>query len=203
MKYEIEIIPSKQEHQDEVLQIFNDGFSSKFQFVTQNKDQQLSFARDFALFHHESQNLNFVAVLNGHVAGFLLLKLPIKHKSKSKKGLSNHELLRKYGLLGIVKTILLGATFYHKIKEGEAYIDTLGVAPKYRGKGVGTQLINFAESIARQKGLSRLSLLVIYENPKAQKLYESCGFQVKSSHSHWWMKRSTGISGSYYMEKEI
>ncbi len=203
MKQEISITSSTTAHYEDILRIFNEGFSAKLGFVTQKEDQQLSFARDFGIFELESSDQDFVAIVNGRVVGFLSLKFSRQYKRRSTKGLSNRELFRKYGLASILKAILFGATFYHKLKEGELYIDTVGVATEARGGGIGTCLLGFAESFAKQRSLTKLSLSVVYENPKAKALYERSGYQVQSSHSLWWMNRSTGISGTYYMVKDI
>ncbi|QMU61694.1 MAG: GNAT family N-acetyltransferase [Gammaproteobacteria bacterium] len=56
------------------------------------------------------------------------------------------------------------------------YINTLGVADKYRRQGLGSQLLDHAAKRALQKGIQCLSLHVYANNIAAIKLYESYGF---------------------------
>ena len=57
------------------------------------------------------------------------------------------------------------------------YIQTICVAPKCRGKGIGTQLIEFAENrIFRDS--PNVFICVSSFNSNAQKLYQRLGYQV-------------------------
>ena len=58
----------------------------------------------------------------------------------------------------------------------DLYIDTLCVDPAFRGQGIGTALIQFAEQYAKENGYERLSLVVEQNNTKAQKLYTKLGY---------------------------
>ncbi len=61
--------------------------------------------------------------------------------------------------------------------EGEFYIDTLAVNPKFRGKKIGTMLIEATCRKAAALGHSKVGLLVDVENPMAEKLYTRMGFE--------------------------
>lgn len=61
---------------------------------------------------------------------------------------------------------------------GEFYLDALSVDPRFRGKKIGSQLIGYAENLARERKHSHLGLLVDTENPKAKRLYERLDFKV-------------------------
>jgi len=58
----------------------------------------------------------------------------------------------------------------------EGWIGGIGVLRNYRGRGIGTKLMLFAESEFRRKGAHEISLEVIEGNFKAQGLYERLGF---------------------------
>ena len=60
-------------------------------------------------------------------------------------------------------------------KAGEFYIDSLAVSLPYRNQGVGTALIEKAKEMAKEKGISVVTLAVEPEN-RAKKLYEKLGF---------------------------
>ena len=62
--------------------------------------------------------------------------------------------------------------------DDEYYIDTICVSKSARGKGIGTQLLMFAEQQARNLGYKKLSLNVELGKVQARKLYERQGFVV-------------------------
>lgn len=57
----------------------------------------------------------------------------------------------------------------------EFYLDSLGVFPKYRGRGIASRLIEAAGCRAAKAG-KPLGLLVSKHNPDARRLYDSLGF---------------------------
>ena len=76
----------------------------------------------------------------------------------------------------------------------EYYLDSLGVLPEYRGCGVGAKLILALKEIAYEKYNKPLGLLVDFENPKAERLYKSLGFERVEEkdflgHKMWHMVR--------------
>ena len=58
---------------------------------------------------------------------------------------------------------------------GEFYIDSLAVSLPYRNQGVGTALIEKAKKMAKELGITVVTLAVEPEN-RAKKLYEKLGF---------------------------
>ena len=60
---------------------------------------------------------------------------------------------------------------------GEYYVDSIAVLPDYRGQGIGTQLLRAGVEKAQQLHIGKVSIVVSPDNPKAQQLYESLGFQ--------------------------
>ena len=69
----------------------------------------------------------------------------------------------------------LDALFFEG-EPGTYYLSTMGVAPEYRGKGLGSALMQGGEEKARKLGFDRVSLLVSKGKPKAKALYERNGF---------------------------
>ena len=60
-------------------------------------------------------------------------------------------------------------------KSGEFYIDSLAVSLPYRNQGVGTALIEKAKEMARELGITIVTLAVEPQN-RAKKLYQKLGF---------------------------
>lgn len=72
---------------------------------------------------------------------------------------------------------------YHLPIEPEAhpdewYIDTVSVNPDFQGQGIGTKLLQYAESQVLEAADSKLSLNVEVEKEGAIRLYERLGFQT-------------------------
>ncbi len=60
---------------------------------------------------------------------------------------------------------------------GEFYIDSIGVSPGFRGRGIGSQLLCAMRDRAFASGHPCVGLLVDCENPEAERLYLSLGFE--------------------------
>lgn len=59
---------------------------------------------------------------------------------------------------------------------GEWYIDTVVVDPTYRGHGIGTKLITYAEQLVNNSGGEKLSLNVETKKEAAIRLYNRLGY---------------------------
>ena len=60
---------------------------------------------------------------------------------------------------------------------GEFYLDSLGVLPSYRGRGIGAALLSSMRDMAFEQGYERVGLIVDVDNPNAERLYSSLGFR--------------------------
>ena len=58
------------------------------------------------------------------------------------------------------------------------YLDDLSVTERFRGKGIGTKLIKFAERYAADSNVSMTSLHVERSNTAARYLYQRLGYAV-------------------------
>lgn len=56
-------------------------------------------------------------------------------------------------------------------------LNDLYVLPEYRSQGVGRALMGAAADLAQDHGVARLVLMTQVENERAQRLYESLGWQ--------------------------
>jgi ribosomal protein S18 acetylase RimI-like enzyme len=62
----------------------------------------------------------------------------------------------------------------------ELYIDTVCIDPALRGTGIGSQLFAYAEDVARQKDIRKLSLNVETQKEPAIRLYKRLGYEIVS-----------------------
>ncbi len=56
-------------------------------------------------------------------------------------------------------------------------IHTLAVHPDFLKRGIGTELLMFAEKLAREEYAASLRLDVVKENTPAKQLYQKCGYR--------------------------
>lgn len=62
---------------------------------------------------------------------------------------------------------------YSELEEDNSYyICGMAVFPEYRGRGIGTRLLELAEELAHEEGFDKLSLIVFEQNEGAKRLYE-------------------------------
>ncbi len=61
--------------------------------------------------------------------------------------------------------------------KGEYYLDSIGVLPKFRGMGIGRQLIEAFCENAYEEGHECVGLIVDFNNRQAERLYTSLGFE--------------------------
>jgi GNAT superfamily N-acetyltransferase len=77
----------------------------------------------------------------------------------------------------VIGYIILTLGFSLEYRGRDAFIDELYLRPDYRGKGIGTQTLAFAEDACRVLGVQALHLEVDFGNSKAQHLYDKLGYQ--------------------------
>ena len=58
------------------------------------------------------------------------------------------------------------------------YVNVLAVRPRFRGLGLGTRLLAFADEIGRTRGMHGMSIIVADTNTDARRLYERCGYRL-------------------------
>ena len=60
---------------------------------------------------------------------------------------------------------------------GTWYVNVLAVRPQFRGLGLGTRLLAFADETGRSLGKRGMSIIVSDANRGARRLYERCGYR--------------------------
>lgn len=90
-----------------------------------------------------------------------------------------------------------------------AYIYGFRVQAKYRGLGIGSQLLAVAESDLHQRGYEIVSLNVARENLQARQLYERLGYCVIAAEAGRWNYVDDGghrrqvVEPAWRMEKRL
>lgn len=83
--------------------------------------------------------------------------------------------------VGSVAVVIDTMQVYGPLSDGvESVLWDIRVRPDYRHRGVGRQLLAFAERLARSAGKRRLSVETQNNNVAACRLYASAGFELRS-----------------------
>lgn len=77
------------------------------------------------------------------------------------------------------------------------------VDEKYRGKGVGTTLLQALAKLAKEKHGITLLHLEVYDGNPAQKLYERMGFKVYGRHPRFIKEPDGKYTDKILMQKEL
>lgn len=81
---------------------------------------------------------------------------------------------------------------------GEFYLDSLAVMPPFRGMSIGSLLIEAMRRKAFSEGHANVGLIVDFDNPRAEALYTSLGFQrigkkTFFGHDMWHMQSTAPV----------
>ncbi|PKL47051.1 MAG: hypothetical protein CVV42_14245 [Candidatus Riflebacteria bacterium HGW-Riflebacteria-2] len=78
-------------------------------------------------------------------------------------------------------------SFELKLVESVGWIDSIGILPQYRGKGLGKAFVAKLILKLNEGGFSKVKLSVISNNEKAYGLYKKMGFEVERCLSDWYV----------------
>lgn len=143
--------------------------------------------------------------------------LPSKHRNRLERQ-DRDEALYLLALLGdrIIGHLLLKWDGPHSdeirwLVPACAEIEDFVVDSEFRGQGVGSALLAFADSNCLERGVSRIGLAVGVENPSARAIYEHRGFAIVPNSNHrvsWLQPDATGreledFEDCVYLVKEL
>ena len=150
-----------------------------------------------------SYRLTYLAEMGGRPAG-LLLVFPGRDTFKLSLPLSWQilGLFNPWELLRLAVRAPMAAEG-EEIRPDEFYISHLAVLPEFRRQGVGRALLNHAEALAPAAGLAKCSLCVDLDNPNAQQLYLSQGYQIDKTVNTPWLKNRLHSRGYHHMVKPL
>lgn len=188
---------------DRVIELANVLFHpivAPFSKVSFEKGAQ--FMKDFGMLHENKNDGLFVVEINREIAGIINLEArEIKGEGVS---VSLSKVFKKYGFLKVISTIILFMLLNTKVPKNEMYVGFLVVDEKYRGKGIGSTLLNFGLNKAMEMKKEKLSLDVLGDNPKAKALYERQGFStVKIDKFPRFLRKRLNIDVSYKMSIDL
>lgn len=82
-------------------------------------------------------------------------------------------------------------------------VDGLAVAPDWRGRGIGADLVAALLAMAQDAGYAGLQLEVAGNNPRARALYQRLGFSIRREDRHWLLVPVLGVRATQVMRHDF
>ncbi len=141
-----------------------------------------------------------IAALDGD--GSLLGIAAFKHGGQGFSKAGFRELYQHYGISSLWRMIPLEMLERTPPKD-TLQMDGICVAAAARGQGVGSLLFQALFALAKDHGLSRVTLDVIDSNPRAKALYERLGFQTVSEETTGPLRPLLGFKSATKMIRDV
>ena len=182
-------------HVEDALRISYDAFKLKFRIGFRNADEYVRLFRDQVNTEH-----CLTATVNGELGGILTVNTRGSefYKFSIVKAFSRFGPIQACRILFNLAVMALES----RPDADEFVVETLVVDSRFRGMGIGTKLLQRAETVATNLGKRRMSLGVIDENDGARRLYERCGYKLTNTHRGFPLQ-FVGTSAVHTMEKPI
>ena len=178
----IELRPSKKEEVEVAIPLIYSSGPDAFEYVFKNKQVNAqaflrhAFVRQGGEFSYQN---HYSLYQNGQMVG-----VGSAFNAKEASAFTVADALNIFRFYGFKSfpTIKSGLKIEKLIKlpEGdEIALAHLGIAPEFRGQGLGTIMIDLLKEKANKTAASYWVLDVSEENPKAKALYDRLGFKTK------------------------
>lgn len=192
---EVKIVEGLDEqYVDVALRVVYDAFAEKFRIGFRHADDLRRLFRDSV-----DTTSCLSALVDGQFAGLLT----IRTNGQEFYHLNMGALFTRFSPLRAIRMLLNLLLLTDGTKADEFVVDSLAVDPAYRGRGVGTALLQKAEERAKSMGKRTMSLGVIGENAGAIRLYERQGYRRTHTWDGYLVRLATGSAAVHRMEKPV
>ncbi len=175
--------------------LYDEAFGSKLSIITKNREKRIKL-----IYNSIKPELCFAAYHDNElvgIAGFY---------ENGKSFLSNgsyKSLKRNLGFFRSLIAIAVNLFFIRVPQKKEFVMEGISVHPLYRGKGIGSKLLDKIFRHAQQQGCTRIRLDVIDTNQGAKKLYYKKGFEAEEVVSFPFLDKLFGFKYATTMVKRI
>lgn len=184
---------SKERHR--VAEIYDAAFGEKLALAIPNSKKRRQLLVDGFQPEH-----SLVACYEGQIIGIAGFH---DDKGSITDGIDYLDLLADLGLWGGHWATLVFYFLERDPEPGQLLLEGLAIDADFRGKGIGSQLLDALLRHARNNGYKEVSLDVIGDNQQAQSLYRKKGFKtVKTEHFHY-MQWLLGFGSAITMQHAI
>ncbi|MCF6289321.1 MAG: GNAT family N-acetyltransferase [Proteobacteria bacterium] len=184
-----------EQFRSDAVKLYDEAFGKKISVAIRSDESRKLLLNNCLMLEY-----SIIALSNGEligIAGFNTL-------NGSLTGGITYQLLRVQ--LGFIKgnwAALIFSLYSRKPKQGELVMDGIAVQADFRGKGVGSRLLEEMENYATKHEFNSIRLDVIDINSKAKKLYERKGFKVVKIEHFPYLRRFLGFGGNTTMKLSL
>lgn len=195
------IRPFEREDFDEVSRLLTGAFFDKIGSLLDLDDPDVAgVMAETGFFYRKPVNGYLVVEVRERIAGVILLKFNGQNRESDDFRLL--PVFMRYGLIKALKFAIGALLLEESTKPGECYIEYIATDSDFRGLGIGSALIDYAEYFAAEADLSWLSLCVSPSN-RAINLYLRQGFIQKKEIKSLLTYLFFGLDKWIYMVKPI
>lgn len=179
--------------------VFSDKFCSMTSLDSEQLTGSVAMEKIIDVQLHEGHR---VAETDDNVVGIISVKSWKSPKTKSLDLELVKTALSEYGFLGMLNVLLGLVLLDERITKGHYYIEHIAIDKTYRGKGIGNELMTYAELTAlSDPDTTKLTLAVARGNVRAISFYEQRGYTVDYIEKSQISKSVLGIKYWLYMSK--
>ena len=152
-----------------------------------------------AIAKHLRQDRAITALVGGRVVGVC----GVSYGKKRFLDLGLWDVFRDFAFSAF-RVMFVGSVFDERAAPGEMIVESLAVAPEFRGRGIGSLLLEEAVAQAKRRGLVRVRLYVAAGNEQALSFYHRHKFVVTRFQPlpfPW--NRFVGLAGSYELIRDL
>ena len=175
--------------------LYDAAFGSKLGKAIRDGEKRIEILSDCFDPEH-----SYCVLVNDEIVGLAGFKTP---DGSLTSGMNFKVLIKQLGLLGGAWSAIILSLFEREPKPRELVMDGIVVDGRFRGRGIGSRLLDQIISHAAQAGYRSVRLDVIDSNPRAKKLYETKGFVATEHESFPILGRFLGFSGATTMVFDV
>ena len=171
--------------------LYNEAFSQKFAVAVRSDKERISLLENCLVPEYA-----IIALSNNKLIGITGFHTP---KGSLTGGITYSDLVSQLGIFKGNWAALIFSLYERKPAPGELLMDGIAVHSEFRGKGVGSKLLDEIVKYARENKYDKIRLDVININPRAKQLYERKGFEAIKTQNFPYLRKVLGFSSSTTM----
>ena len=175
--------------------LYDEAFGSKFSLAVRSDQKRVSLLEDCFLPEYA-----IVAMTDNKLIGIAGFHTP---NGSLTGGVTYSYLVSRLGFLKGNWAALIFSLYERKPASGELLMDGIAVHSNFRGKGIGSKLLDAIARYASENKYDRIRLDVINTNPGARKLYERKGFKAVKTEEFPYLRWLLSFSSSTTMVLNI
>jgi ribosomal protein S18 acetylase RimI-like enzyme len=201
---QVEIRTAQQEDAAALARLYVEAFGSKLRWAFgRYVDAMPAVVQELLISDQMRLSETLVAEVEGQVTGMAVLRRDHTHRPR---WLAIWRSVRRHvrGWRVITAAFMMTAMCSNLCTSTRSYLESLAVDARYRGRGIGTLLLERCVEESRRAGKREISLHVVDTNPRAKRLYERMGFRtVQVERFGWIASRWMGFSAQDFMVRPL